>query len=80
MADIDIPPVESHVDITADAGWESDSPPPASGEIANAPSVGQKNQACNCTVIILVMCNCTPDSLFSFSNANFVEVWPPFFY
>ena len=70
MADIDIPPVESHVDITADAGWESDSPPPASGEIANAPSVGHENQVCNCTIIVM-MCNCTPPDSFFFFRREF---------
>ncbi|GMX57975.1 MAG: hypothetical protein YFSK_3080 [Candidatus Yanofskyibacterium parasiticum] len=69
MADIDIPPVESHVDITADAGWESDSPPPASGEIAKVPSVGQ-NQVCNCT-IIMIMCNCTLPGSFFFFKCEF---------
>ena len=56
VADIDIPPETEpagRVDITADAGWESDSPPP-SGEIVKEPSVEQKNQACNCTIIIVV--------------------------
>lgn len=90
MADIDIPPVEEESfggrvgiipimfkqEVSENQTCCEDTPLIA--EIA-APSVGHENQVCNCTIIVM-MCNCTPDSLFSFSNANFVEVWPPFFY